>query len=460
MIQRIVRLHFHPENTAAFEAIFAESKDRIRATAGCLHVECWRDVNDPDAYYTYSRWENEAALNGYRHSDFFRATWTKTKALFKAKPEAFSANKLAALRSPVVGIQELAVADYHLKIGEISDHHFSWLSERAYAGWVIITDERTQKYCLPKIKSWLSHNDAPQVYINIPDGEHHKHLDTCRFIWEEMFRAGVGRRWCVLNLGGGVVGDMGGFAAATYKRGLDFIQIPTTLLSQVDASVGGKLGIDFFEIKNSIGVFRNPQAVWIDPTFLATLPLRELRSGYAEVIKHALIADASQWADLLQITSLDKLKWGPIIRESVAIKQAIVEADPEEKGLRKALNFGHTIGHAIESYFLNREDRLLHGEAIAAGFIAEAWISTKIAGLTPASLAQISQYILAIYGHQIIPASAWPELLALMLQDKKNDDHRINFTLINEPGQAIVNATAEPTLIRAAIQYYNDLAEG
>ncbi|PHI19285.1 3-dehydroquinate synthase [Lewinellaceae bacterium SD302] len=455
MIQRLVQLTFREDATAAFEQILEESRSVIRQQAGCLHMEAWRDVNEPTVYYTYSRWLDQDSLDAYRNSDYFGQIWPRTKALFSAKPRVFSAEKLSELRPAPDNILRMEVDDYHLDFGPIGQGHFDWLLNQKYAGWVVIVDEMTNKYCLPRLLTYLSHDRT--IVIEVPGGERHKHLDSCRFIWEEMFRSGVGRRWCVLNLGGGVIGDMGGFAAATYKRGIDFVQLPTTLLSQVDASVGGKLGIDFYEIKNSIGVFRNPQAVWIDPAFLKTLSARELRSGYAEVIKHSLIADAGQWRTLQELKDLKTADWESIIPPSVGIKRRIVEQDPHERGLRKALNFGHTIGHAIESYWLPTEKRLLHGEAIGAGMIMEAWLSTQLDDLSPEELGEITDYLLIIYGHQSIPEAIFPKLITLMQQDKKNDDHRINFSLLAGIGKAKVNATATEEEILAALRFYNQL---
>ncbi len=455
MIQRVVKLYFHPENGAAYEQIYNSSRDRIRATPGCLHLESWQDLEDPSTYYTYSRWLDEASLNAYRQSAFFRATWAKTKALFRAKPETISASKLIGHLPSLTDTQQLAVGDYALSIGNIGSAHITWLAAQNYSNWFVVMDENTQQHCWPLLAPWLA--NYPVHCITLPPGELHKHLGSCQQIWEAMFEAQLGRSACVINLGGGVIGDMGGFAAATFKRGIDFVQIPTTLLSQVDASVGGKLGIDFLDIKNSIGVFRDPIAVWIDPLFLQTLPAREIRSGYAEILKHALIADKTQWEQLLLIKDLTQADWASIIPASVAIKQAIVVADPQEKGWRKALNFGHTIGHAIESYWLASPQRLLHGEAIAAGMIAEAWLSYELLGLREEELHRISGYLLAIYGHQPLPEASFEQLLAWMQQDKKNEDSRINFTLLQHCGQAHVNATASREHIFAALAYYNRL---
>ncbi len=348
-------------------------------------------------------------------------------------------------------------SDYDIRIDSIGPDHFTWLRAKNYAGWVLLVDDRTRKHCLPLIEHELT--GLPVVIIEVPAGERFKHLDTCRYIWEEMFRGGVGRRWCCLNLGGGVIGDMGGFAASTFKRGMDFVQVPTTLLSQVDASVGGKLGIDFYGVKNSIGLFANPRAVWVDVRFLRTLPERELRSGFAEIIKHALVADRGQWVDLRQWVNLAAgADWAEVIAGSVVIKRDIVLADPFEHGRRKALNFGHTIGHAVESYFLERENRLLHGEGVAIGMITESWLSCTLGTLSERELREITDYCLKLYGHQAIPPSCYPTLLALMRQDKKNEADEINFTLLAEPGRAVVNQTATAEEITRSLQYYNSLA--
>lgn len=359
----------------------------------------------------------------------------------------FATSKFASMTLPVAD-------QYNIEIGPITADHFAWLKARNYAGWVLFCDENTADLCLPLIEDHLPESSP---IIVVAPGERNKNLETCQTMWEDLFEAGVGRRWCAICLGGGVLEDMSGFVASTYKRGIDFLQVPTTLLAMVDSSVGGKLGIDFYQVKNSIGVFANPIAVWIDPAFLQTLPAREVRSGYGEIIKHGLIADAAQWARLKQLTDLGAVDWSAIIPGSVNIKREIVLEDPFERGRRKALNFGHTIGHAIESFWLETEQRLFHGEAIAAGMVMEAWLSVRLAELTEGDLAEITAYCLSIYGHQPVPESAFEELIELMQQDKKNDDHRINFTLINAPGEAVVNATAEVELILAALRYYNSL---
>ncbi len=350
-------------------------------------------------------------------------------------------------------VTQLDLPAYPIYIGDLADALPDWLRMRHFAGLAILCDEHTEAYCKPRLAPLLP--DGPTQWITISSGEAHKQLDTCRIVWEALFAAKANRNWCLLNLGGGVIGDMGGFCASTFKRGIHFAQLPTTLLSQVDASVGGKLGVDYGAVKNSIGLFRDPGAVFIDPAFLQTLPAAEIRSGYAEIIKHALIADAKQWQQLQGITDLTQPDWATIIPSSLAIKRDIVLADPHERGIRKALNFGHTVGHAIEGYRLHTSVPMLHGEAIAVGMICEAWLSHRLAGLSAEALAQITDYLLRLYGHEPIPEEQFDYLLSLMQQDKKNEDDRINVSLLPAIGTVRVNQIAAPALLRESLLYYN-----
>ena len=287
-------------------------------------------------------------------------------------------------------MQQLDLKEYSIYIGDIFPSLVHFLEQHDYSKVAVIVDENTQRYCLPLLANYIDISNY--LVISVPAGEVHKNIDTCQLIWRSMMDAGMGRRDLCVNLGGGVIGDMGGFAASTFKRGIDFIQIPTTLLSQVDASIGGKLGIDFNQIKNSIGVFANPKAVFVDAIFHKTLPSREIRSGFAEIIKHSLIDDKNQWEHIKQIDTLEHINWPTYLYPSLEIKKRIVEIDPFEAGLRKALNFGHTIGHAVESVFLETEKPLLHGEAIAIGMICESYIAHHIAGLSVAHLEEISNF--------------------------------------------------------------------
>ncbi|NQY67270.1 MAG: 3-dehydroquinate synthase, partial [Flavobacteriales bacterium] len=268
----------------------------------------------------------------------------------------------------------------------------------------------------------------------------------------------VDRNAIVINLGGGVIGDMGGFVASTYKRGVDFINVPTTLLSQVDASVGGKLGIDFDRLKNQIGVFSNPQGVFASTVFLKSLPYEELRSGYAEVIKHGLIADADYW-DFIKREDLTSIEdWDEIILRSVQIKNKIVLKDPEERNERKSLNFGHTVGHAIESTFLGiRGKHLLHGEAIAIGMICEAFLSCKMSSLSEVELNEIVGYVLSIYGKPSIDIEDREDFIGYLKNDKKNHSGEYRCTLLSSIGKYIVGVVVTNDHIFEALDYYSGL---
>ncbi|MEO1434105.1 MAG: 3-dehydroquinate synthase [Bacteroidota bacterium] len=357
-------------------------------------------------------------------------------------------------------MEVLTLPDYQIIVGEAD----VWMvlnnllaRRETDSAVMVLVDEHTREHCLPILETELKRDDLH--IIEIPSGEHYKTIKTCEGIWNAMLESGADRRSLVINLGGGVIGDMGGFCAATFKRGVDFIQMPTTLLAQVDASVGGKLGIDFNwgngpAIKNCIGLFQSPHAVLIWPDFLKTLPADQLRSGFAEVIKHALVADADMWQQLIAIESFDQVNWQSLIPASIEIKRKVVEQDPFEKGLRKILNFGHTIGHAIESYALNTPTPLLHGEAVAVGMICEAWISHKEFVLKYSELQIITQFILHHFGKVQFPESSFPILLDIMKQDKKNLGTHINFSLLRSPGAAVIDQTCDEERILDSLKYY------
>lgn len=328
------------------------------------------------------------------------------------------------------------------------------LHARSYSKLVVLTDVNTQQYCLPLIQEVLP---ADTMLITVPAGEPFKTLETCATIWTQMTEAVLDRQALMLNLGGGVIGDMGGFCASVYKRGIPFITIPTTLLSQVDASVGGKLGIDFMGFKNHLGVFQLPETVLIDPTFLETLPQRELRSGYAEVLKHGLIRDLAFFRSLPS-TLWEKQDWARVIRHSVGIKKAVVEVDPKETGLRKILNFGHTIGHAVESFYLNSPQPLLHGEAIALGMIAEGFLSFQKIGLSFEELNELSTKMLSIFGKVSLDSKDLDAILDLCAQDKKNEGSTQLFTLLPSLGDCSFNNPVTREEIKHAILYYQQLA--
>ena len=352
-------------------------------------------------------------------------------------------------------MQRIDLQDYSIFLGFIWDAWNQFLRTSSYSKVIVLVDQNTAKDCFPILKAYTK--SVPLQVMRIPAGEQHKNIETCQQIWSSLMQMNIDRKALLVNLGGGVIGDMGGFCAGTYKRGIDFVQFPTTLLSQVDASIGGKLGIDFNDVKNSIGLFQNPQAVFLFPEFFNTLSAREIRSGFAEIIKHSLIADVTQWNKIKQIGDLNAVNWLDYLHDSLMVKKQIVEIDPFEQGLRKALNFGHTIGHAVESYFLKTAIPLLHGEAIAIGMICEAYLSHKMMGLSQAELAEIQSFILKTYGFVSIPIKEMPYLLNIMRKDKKNENSKINFSLLSKLGAVKVNQVAEAKLIEESIRYYNSL---
>lgn len=329
----------------------------------------------------------------------------------------------------------------------------SVLRKRAFSRLVLLTDVNTKQHCLPLIQEALPEHT---VHITVPAGELHKNLETCTLIWKQMTEAVLDRSCLVVSLGGGVLGDMGGFCASVFKRGVSFITIPTTLLSQVDASVGGKLGIDFMGLKNHLGTFQHPEAVLIAPAFLQTLPVRELRSGYAEVLKHGLIRDAAYFRSLPTV-NWEQQNWEHVIRQSVGIKKAVVEVDPKETGLRKILNFGHSIGHAVESFYLNGPQPLLHGEAIALGMIAEGFLSFEKIGLSFEELHELSTKLLQLFGKVSLDLSNLESLLDLCAQDKKNEGSTQLFSLLPSLGNCQYNIPVTRKEIEHALRYYHQL---
>lgn len=326
-----------------------------------------------------------------------------------------------------------------------------YIADRHYSNILVIVDENTKVHCLPKLQQELPHE---LHVIQISSGEDNKTISSCQLIWEQMIALGADRHSLCINLGGGVIGDMGGFAAATYMRGMDFIQVPTTLLSQVDASVGGKLGIDHLTYKNIIGLIKTPAAVCIYTDWLSTLPYKELRSGFAELIKHGLIADATEYNYLKSITDLSEVDWSPIVERSVKLKQVVTDQDPTEKGLRKILNFGHTIGHAIESHCLGGQHHLLHGEAIAIGMVVESHMSYQLGYITQQECDDIKQYIVGLYGQPVEGLPPMPVLMDHMLKDKKNKSGQIRFSLLAAIGEGNYDQVVPQIVIEQAVEYY------
>ncbi len=335
-------------------------------------------------------------------------------------------------------------------ISPISESLKTFLGTKSYSKIVVLTDTNTKRFCYPVIKDAL----PKHTLITVKHGEENKNLQTCELIWSAMTEAQLDRHALMINLGGGVIGDMGGFCAATYKRGIDFIQIPTTLLSQVDASVGGKLGIDFQGFKNHLGVFTLPNAVLIDPVFLETLSEREKRSGFAEILKHCLIQDGEKWQEIRRKDLADQ-DLPDLIAHSVEIKKKVVEQDPTEKGLRKILNFGHTLGHAIETFFLPQgKKRLFHGEAIATGMVCESYIAYERGLIDERTLEQIEEFIFSIYGKVDIAEADFDTIIGLTLQDKKNKGKEVRFSLISSAGSCLYDIVVSKNEMKKALAYY------
>lgn len=328
-------------------------------------------------------------------------------------------------------------------------HHF--LRAKVYSKIGVLMDENTKQHCYPLVRKTLPDHHSIEVLA----GEENKTLATCSTVWSRLTELGFDRHSLLIVLGGGVLGDLGGFCAATYKRGIDFVLLPTTLLAQVDASVGGKLGIDFLHYKNHIGLFQVPTATLIGTDFLKTLPEREIRSGFAEVIKHCLISDKAMW-DTIRVKGMEHQDLQSLIRHSVEFKSSIIKEDPKEAGLRKVLNFGHTVGHAVESYFLSKGNRIFHGEAIAIGMICESFIARKKGMISEEALAQIGSYISAVFSKIALPSQV-EGILDLMAQDKKNKGDKILMALPKEIGKAVWDVEASKKEIENSLGYYASL---
>lgn len=358
---------------------------------------------------------------------------------------------------------EIKSADYSVFISrEITKeiNAFFQKSQVSYSKIFILVDENSFKNCYPPLVQHIPLFKDAEL-IEIESGEENKNIDVCLQIWSTLSELGADRKSLFVNLGGGVIGDMGGFIASTFKRGIDFINIPTTLLAQVDASIGGKVGIDLHHLKNEIGVFNNPKAVFVNSDFLSSLNKRQLLSGFAEIIKHALIADAVYWKKVTEVNLQDMEALDKLIETSVKIKNRVVMQDPQEYGLRKTLNFGHTIGHAIETSSLEEmgDNSLLHGEAIAIGMICETYLSYKICNLPKEELKEITDFIMETYPMLTMDYMDQQHLIELMGHDKKNEKGLINFSLLKKIGSCEINKTVHPDQIIEALAYYSEQLE-
>lgn len=321
----------------------------------------------------------------------------------------------------------------------------------------ILTDEHTHVFCLPIIGKFPYLKEAVEISIGVEDI--HKNLETLAYVWTQLSTKGATRRSLMINLGGGMVTDLGGFAAATFKRGITMINIPTTLLGMVDASVGGKTGINFNGLKNEIGAFAPAQSVLIDCEFLKSLDRANLLSGYAEMLKHGLISDTRHWSELVgfDLDHVDYSRLQQLVGESIAVKERVVEQDPFEKGIRKALNFGHTAGHAFESLAMEKGHPILHGYAVAAGMVCELYFSHLRMGFPKDKLRQTLQFIKENYGRVDFTCEDYERLYAFMCHDKKNSaEGQVNFTLISEIGDIHINQTAGRDEIYDMLDFYSE----
>jgi 3-dehydroquinate synthase len=329
------------------------------------------------------------------------------------------------------------------------------LQPDAYSKIFILVDENTNEHCLPYFLSNLPTEIEIEI-IEIEAGEENKNMYTCIDLWHTLIDLDADRKSILLNLGGGVITDIGGFVASTFKRGIDFINIPTTLLAMVDASVGGKNGVDLGNLKNQIGVINEPKSVIILSKFLETLPSNQMRSGLAEMLKHGLIYDKLYWNKLKNLNDLNTNDLDILIKQSIEIKNEIVSQDLKENGIRKALNFGHTLGHAIESYSLESQDKkqLLHGEAIAVGMILESYLSYKLDFISKESYAEIKYIITDVFEKIVFDEADIQNIMNFLVFDKKNEFGNVQFTLLNKIGESKINQIVDELLILLAFEDY------
>lgn len=356
-------------------------------------------------------------------------------------------------------VKTLQANDYSIEIGPLGESSFAQLLATKYANSkkIILVDENTHDCCLEFLITSFSALEDAEVML-LPCGEENKVMEVCFQVWEAWSEYAIGRADLVINLGGGVVTDMGGFIASVFKRGLDFIHIPTSLLAMVDASIGGKTGIDLGRHKNQLGVFSNPVRVYVDPGFLSSLPVIELKNGFAEMLKHGLIRDKDHWDVIKFISPEEDIFGAKIISESIEIKNKIVLSDPLEKGERKKLNFGHTVGHAIEGLFIGEEGSIPHGHAVAIGILAESYISMKRGLLPESCFREIESVITRIYAMPDLQEDISEELFLLMQNDKKNFDQKVQCTLLIGIGNCVVNQAIFRDDLKGALDYFGRLS--
>lgn len=351
-------------------------------------------------------------------------------------------------------MKKIETLKYPIYFGEKGYEYLAnFVSEKNYSKLFVLVDSNTNEYCLT---SFLQMFPFEVEVIEIQEGEPSKTIETCVGVWQTLSELGADRKSLLLNLGGGMVTDLGGFVASTFMRGIDFINIPTSLLAMVDASVGGKTGVDLGSIKNQIGVINTPQLIVIDTHFLQTLPQNELCSGLAEMFKHGLIASEKYLDKMLNLSSLSFSDLEDLVLGSVEIKNEIVTKDPTEKKLRKTLNFGHTLGHAIESFCLENKnrDRLLHGEAIVIGMILALFFSVELQGFSKEKMIEIMYFFRKYYQLQNFTKQEIEQIIHLLKFDKKNSHGNVNFVLLKAVGNPVLDCTISNSLIFSAFEYY------
>ena len=330
-----------------------------------------------------------------------------------------------------------------------------YLKSHSHSTIFVLVDNNTNENCSSKFLSNIATESRIEI-VEMESSELSKTIETCVELWSVLSDLGADRKSILINLGGGVVSDIGGFVAATFKRGISFINVPTTLLSMVDAAIGSKNGVDLGNLKNQIGTITSPQMVIVDTAYLETLPQNQMRSGLAEMLKHGLIANKEYWNKFQDLANIDFADFDSLIAESVEIKNNIVLQDPTEDGIRKALNFGHTLGHAIESHFMTKENSLLHGEAIAIGMILESFLSLKLNLLSDSEYQNIKKSILSVFGKVEFSDSDLIQVLELIKHDKKNEFGKVKFALLHGIGNIKIDQEVDNDMIIAAFEDYKN----
>ena len=353
----------------------------------------------------------------------------------------------------MINASTIQTSDYSILLGVNAGYALdAYLETKSYSKLFVLMDENTYAHCYP-VLSLDTVNLLDAELLVIDSGEDNKSIEIAAQLWEILTDGGADRHSLLINLGGGIISDLGGFVASSFKRGMDFINIPTTLLAMVDASIGGKTGINLGHFKNQVGLFSTPKQIIIDERFLETLPQEQILSAYAEMLKHGLIEDENYWEELSEIPQLKPENLIPHIEKSIQIKKRIVDQDPTEKGLRKVLNYGHSIGHAIESFFMDTTASLSHGESVAIGMLAEAYLSTEILNMPVKALERIEKNIRVHYAHIRIDESQVEAIADLIMHDKKKEGVNLNFSLLKKIGHCEINIQVTRKQIIESLKY-------